>query len=813
MGKHHVEIRRGGNVVRRVPIDESKIRSGVKLRLGGDKTAHVKAGETVQVGEYELKIVAEEVPASPGQSAAVPRLDGYEITGKLGEGGMGVVWRGIQLSTKRPVAIKFLGTRAFGSEKAQRRFEREVELSAKLEHPGIAHIYDSGIRHGVYFYAMELIDGLPLDQYVKTQNLDQKQILEMIKTICQAVQHAHERGVIHRDLKPGNILVARDGKPHVLDFGMAKSLSEEAVGEKQITISVEGTAAGTPAYMSPEQAAGQHEQIDGRTDIYSLGVILYRLLVGESPHDLSGSRWDLMRRITQEEIRSPRQFGSAVNADLEGLLRKALAKNPDDRYATAGDFARDIDNYLQGRPLIARKATFFYLLGKRAARHLIAIPVIIALGMVTAVTVWGALPGGWIRQRLGVTHTVTITGNPIVQRVFIPATAPAPAAASPVTQPVNLEPTAAGFSFVDAGGNPLIAGSIPGELRLAIIDTVNDPQNKMRINKRNGSVVLARILLPAEEKDLTFGSELISRFGTGPMHDLSPGGGTLITDRRPLRNAVWAILDSRDDDCALEVAKMGYKTVRLDVPSGMSGRIIWMGDIKMVRFTGQAGVVRGAVCLPDGRSLDVTGDVSIRINGPSSRNRVPLTKGSFVFRNITPGKYLVEFGIKGYSVKPWFVTVPEQGEAVNNDFIAYELSTLDINLHVDGVVRQKSVQCGVAPADVYLDISPNKRLRLDQSGNTFELCFDGIPMYDIAVLHAPFVDMQTVALATAHERLKSSFWRGAITDGDMIVLRDDNQAGEAVVTAVAEIVKVHNPPPATTTRPSSQPTIQPTAQP
>jgi serine/threonine protein kinase len=187
-------------------------------------------GESATIAPAPASVpTARAAPATvPSRSpAGAPRLAGYELRGRLGEGGMGVVWKGMQHSTRRLVAIKFLATRSFSSDRSRKRFEREVHLSAKLEHPAIARIYDSGLAHGAYYYAMELIEGIPLDQYVKENDLKQDQVLQLIKTVCEAVQHAHERDVIHRDLKPANILVSADGRPHVLDFGLAKSLLEE----------------------------------------------------------------------------------------------------------------------------------------------------------------------------------------------------------------------------------------------------------------------------------------------------------------------------------------------------------------------------------------------------------------------------------------------------------------------------------------------------------------------------------------------------------------------------------------------------------
>ena len=303
-------------------------------------------------------------------SSGVPQIDGYDILGKLsGVGGQGAVWRAKELAaTGREVALKFPRAGPFSSERDLARFEREVELTSRLEHPNIARVYGSGQHHGVPYYTMELIGGMHLDEYAAEHKLTVRETLALMRSVCRAVHYAHQRGIIHRDLKPSNVMVDRDGQPHVMDFGLA---IEE---ERGISVTEE-RGAGTVLYMSPEQAGGRTKQLTTQSDVYSLGVMLYELLTGKHPHFPAREllqalpAHEVRRHIETDEPIRPRRVCGQIDRELEALLLKALAKAPEARYASAGELAADIDNYLEGEPLAARKPTTAYFLRKRMRKY------------------------------------------------------------------------------------------------------------------------------------------------------------------------------------------------------------------------------------------------------------------------------------------------------------------------------------------------------------------------------------------------------------------------------------------------------------
>ncbi len=338
----------------------------------------------------ERRDKSDDLPAVSGPSPrregarppVAPKIKGYEILGVLGEAAQGRVWRAKQLSTHRQVALKVPRGDLLRSRKAMARFAREIELAARLNHPNIARIYDSGLCEGLYYYAMELIEGVSLDEYVRQHDLSVRQTMELMLMVCEAIQHAHQNGVIHRDLKPSNILVAQDGRPRVVDFGLARTVLG---GSTFQTLSTDGEVTGTPAYMSPEQAAGHQGQLDTRTDIYSLGVVLYELLTGDFPYDVTTSTLQTLENIRASEPIRPSKFVRHLDRDIQAIVLKALAKEPDDRYQSAAEMVSDIRNWLDGLPIRARSHSSIYLLRKILSKQRYLLAPLWIYGAVLAV--------------------------------------------------------------------------------------------------------------------------------------------------------------------------------------------------------------------------------------------------------------------------------------------------------------------------------------------------------------------------------------------------------------------------------------------
>ena len=328
-----------------------------------------------------------------GPIAAPPpdSLPGYEILGEIHRGGQGVVYQALQKATRRKVAIKVMREGPFAGWRDRARFEREVRVLGALNHPNIVTIHDSGSAAGCQFVVMDYIAGLPLDAWLSGHPRSIEQILRLFVTICGAVNAAHIKGIIHRDLKPGNIRIDDEGKPHILDFGLAKVTAWDEEDGKAAGMTVVGQFLGSLPWSSPEQAQGMLDHIDTRTDVYALGVILYQMLTGTFPYEVAGSMRDVMNRIVSGEQVRPSTIRKEIGHDVEAIVLKCLSKEPHRRYQTAGELGRDIERYLNGEPIAARSDSGLYVLGKMLSRYRVPVTVATAFAILVGVSLLGSL--------------------------------------------------------------------------------------------------------------------------------------------------------------------------------------------------------------------------------------------------------------------------------------------------------------------------------------------------------------------------------------------------------------------------------------
>ncbi len=313
-------------------------------------------------------------------------IDGYTISHEIHRGGQGIVYHATQNSTGRKVAIKVLLKGALASEGQRMRFEREIDLASRINHPNVVSIIDRGeTADGRGYLAMELIEGPTLDGYLAERDMSVEDRLRLFVQICDGVVAAHQRGVLHRDLKPANILIDQAGRPRLLDFGLAKDhLNESAT----MIRTMEGEFMGTLAYASPEQLRGDPSQIDARTDIYTLGVLLYEMLCGKLPHEMSGSIEAVIQRVLEQTPKAPSVIIGKLDGDLDVVVLHALEHEPERRYQTVEGLANDVRAVLEHRPIEARRASTVYQLRKFARRHRAGVAVVgvLLLGMIGTMT-------------------------------------------------------------------------------------------------------------------------------------------------------------------------------------------------------------------------------------------------------------------------------------------------------------------------------------------------------------------------------------------------------------------------------------------
>jgi serine/threonine protein kinase len=308
----------------------------------------------------------------------------YELLEEIAHGGMGVVYKARQVSLNRVVALKLISAGTLATAEIVQRFHAEAEAAAGLSHPNIVPIYEIGQHEGQHYFSMGWVEGPNLHRRLAGKPMSPGDAALLMAALARAVHYAHQRGVLHRDLKPGNIILDPNGTAHVTDFGLAKLI------EKESTLTHTNAVLGTPSYMAPEQARGQTKEVTTAVDVYGLGAVLYETLTGHPPF-VGGTSWETIRQVLDQEPRRPSMWNRAVDRDLETICLKCLEKEPERRYTSAAALGEDLERWTVGLPILARPPTPPERLFKWARRNPAIAGLVVALHRVAGAGLAGII--------------------------------------------------------------------------------------------------------------------------------------------------------------------------------------------------------------------------------------------------------------------------------------------------------------------------------------------------------------------------------------------------------------------------------------
>ena len=311
-------------------------------------------------------------------------LGDYELLEEVGRGGQGVVFRARQKSLNRTVALKVISLGHWATKADLKRFRREALAAASLDHPSIVPIHEVGERDGSCYFSMQFIEGGQLDEVVKHAPMSTRQAAELIAKVARTVHYAHEHGILHRDIKPGNILLDQKGEPHLTDFGLARLIESESTVTRTLEV------LGTPSYMAPEQATGNNPAgagLTSATDVYGLGAVLYQLLTGHPPF-AGGTTYETIKLVLDTEPRPPRLLNPKIGRELSTVCLKCLEKDPKRRYSSALALAEDLEHWLKHEPICAKRSGIFTRGRKWVRRNAATAALIASLVALAAIVSW-----------------------------------------------------------------------------------------------------------------------------------------------------------------------------------------------------------------------------------------------------------------------------------------------------------------------------------------------------------------------------------------------------------------------------------------